>query len=70
MDELKVEVALEIIQLKIIHFIKDYKGTDKKEFEKELKVLTNEREKIYNLDEETINKVYNIYVEEIKKGRK
>ena len=68
MDELKVELALEIMQLKIVHYIKNYKGTDKKEFERELKLLTNEREKIYELDEETIKKAYDLYLEEIKKG--
>ena len=68
MDELKVELALEIMQLKIVHYIKNYKGTDKKEFERELKLLTNEREKIYELDEETIKKAYDVYLEEIKKG--
>jgi hypothetical protein len=26
-------------------------------------------EKIYNLDEETIEKVYNIYLDEVKKGK-
>lgn len=70
MDELRVEVALEIIQLKIVHFIKNYNGKDVKEFERELKILTSEREKIYEFDEETINKVYDVYLEEIKKGKK
>ena len=70
MDELRVEVALEIIQLKIVHFIKNYNGKDVKEFERKLKVLTSEREKIYEFDEETINKVYDVYLEEIKRGKK
>ena len=69
MDEIKVELAIEIMQLKIVHFIKNYKGNDKKEFEETLKMLINEREKVYNLDEETINKVYDIYLEEIKKEK-
>lgn len=67
-NELKVDVALEIIQLKIVHFIKNYKGNDMNEFQEKLKQLTDEREKIYELDKETIDKVFNIYVEEIKKG--
>lgn len=70
MDELRVEVALEVLQLKIVHFIKNYNGNDVKEFEKTLKILTDEREKIYELDEETINKVYDVYLEEIKSERK
>ena len=68
MDEIKVEVALEIMQLKIVHYIKEYQGKDKKEFEKNLKLLTEERQKIYDLDEETIKKVYDVYLEEIKRG--
>ena len=67
-NELKVDVALEIIQLKIVHFIKNYNGNDMNEFQEQLKQLTDERQKIYELDKETIDKVFNIYVEEIKRG--
>ena len=69
MDELRVEVALEIIQHKIVNFIKNYKGKDKTEFKEKLKKLTDEREKIYDLDEETINKMYDVYLKEIKEER-
>ena len=31
--------------------------------------IVEEREKIYNLDEETIEQVYNIYLDEVKKGK-
>nr|MBP3680585.1 hypothetical protein [Clostridia bacterium] len=67
MDEIKIELALEIMQLKIVHYIKDYKGEDKEKFKRELKDLIDEREKIYELDTDTIDKVYNVYVEEIKR---
>lgn len=70
MDELKVEVALEVIQLKIVHFIKNNKEKDVNKFKERLNLLTSERDKIYELDEETIDKVYNVYLEEIKNERK
>lgn len=70
MDELKVQIALDIIELKIVHLLKDNKTKDIEEVKKALNVLVEEREKIYELDEETIDKVYNVYLEEIKKERK
>ncbi len=66
MDETKVEIAIEIMQKKIIEYIKNYKGKDKEEFERELKKLTEEKEKVYDLDEETIKKVYDTYLNEIR----
>lgn len=66
MENYKMEVALEIIQLKIIDFIKNNNGKDVKEFTKKLRELTEEREKIYELDEETMDKVYNVYLKELK----
>ena len=66
MDELKIEVALEIIQLKIVHFIKNNKEKDINKFREQLNLLTRERDKIYENDKETIDKVYNVYLEEIK----
>lgn len=69
MDELKVEVALEIIELKILHTIKDNKDKDFSVFKERLNTLVEERDKIYELDEKTINKVYNVYLEEIKNSK-
>lgn len=69
MDELKVEVALEIIELKILHTIKDNKDKDFSVFKEKLNTLVEERDKIYELDEKTINKVYNVYLEEIKNSK-
>lgn len=66
MDELRVEVALEIIELKIVHLIKNNKEKDLEKFKEELNTLSEECDKIYELDEDTINKVYNVYLEEIK----
>lgn len=69
MDELKVEIALEIIQRKIVSLLKSNKDIDVDTAKETLKTLVEEREKIYNLDEETIKKVYNIYLDEVKKGK-
>lgn len=69
MDELKVEIALEIIQRKIVSLLKSNKDIDVDTAKEILKTLVEEREKIYNLDEETIEKVYNIYLDEVKKGK-
>jgi|GEM_PF-1072248 predicted HTH domain antitoxin len=69
MDELKVEIALEIIQRKIVSLLKSNKDIDVDTAKETLKTLVEEREKIYNLDEETIEKVYNIYLDEVKKGK-
>ena len=69
MDELKVEIALEIIQRKIVSLLKSNKDIDVDAAKETLKTLVEEREKIYNLDEETIEKVYNIYLDEVKKGK-
>ena len=69
MDELKVELALEIIQKKIVSLLKSNKDVDVDTAKETLKTLVEEREKIYNLDEETIEKVYNIYLDEVKKGK-
>lgn len=66
MDELRVKVALEIIELKIVHLIKNNKEKDLEKFKEQLNTLVAERDKIYELDEDTINKVYNVYLEEIK----
>lgn len=69
MDELKVEIALGIIQKKIVSLLKSNKDVDADTAKETLKTLVEEREKIYNLDEETIEKVYNIYLDEVKKGK-
>lgn len=68
MDELRVEIALEIIQKKIVHLLKNNKGDDMNTIKERLKTLVKEREKIYDLDKDTINKVYDVYLEEIKRG--
>ena len=68
MDELRVEIALEIIKKKIVHLLKNNKGEDMNTIKESLKTLVDEREKIYDLDKDIINKVYDVYLEEIKRG--
>ena len=65
MGEYKVELALQIIQIKIAEFIKNYKGKDKKEFIETVRKLKRERTEIYRLNKEVIDKVYNVYLKEI-----
>ena len=69
MDELRVEIALDIIQRKIVHLLENNKGKDISLVKEELKTLVEEREKIYELDKTTINKVYDVYLEEIEKWK-
>ena len=69
MDELKVEIALEIIQLKIVHLLKNNKNNDRNQIKEELDTLNEEREKIYELDEKTIDKVYDVYLKEIRNNK-
>lgn len=69
MEDLRVEIALQIINLKIVHLLKE-NNKDREDIKKELNILVNERDKIYELDEDIINKVYDVYLEEIKKNRK
>ena len=64
-----MKLALEIIQRKIVSLLKSNKDVDVDTAKETLKTLVEEREKIYNLDEETIEKVYNIYLDEVKKGK-
>lgn len=68
MDELNVELAIDIMQRKIAHFIRNHQETDFKTFKEELQKLSKEEEKIYELDEETIEKVYQVYLKDLKEG--
>lgn len=69
MDELKVELAIDIMQRKIAHFIRNNKETNLESFKEKLQQLVEEEEKLYELDEETIQKVYEIYLKEIKEEK-
>ena len=65
MEEYKVEFALQIIQIKIAEFIKNYKGKDKKEFIETVRNLKRERSEVYKLNKDVIDKVFNVYLKEI-----
>ncbi len=69
MEEFKVELAIDIMQRKIAHFIKNNKEKNVEIFKNELQKLTQEEEKIYELDEDTIEKVYEVYLQELKKEK-
>lgn len=69
MDELNVELAIDIMQRKIAHFIRNNKETNLENFKEQLQELVEEEEKIYELDEKTIKKVYEIYLKEIKEEK-
>lgn len=59
----KLEIAIEILSVKIANMLKKgYLVEDK-----EMKILLEEREKMYKGDNEIINKILNQYGPEIKK---
>ena len=66
-DELKVEVTRRIIELKIVDFIKNNKETDFNKYKEKIQNLAQKRDEIYELNQETIDKVYNEYLNETKK---
>ena len=60
----KLEVALEILSAKIASVSKQgYNSEDE-----QMKILINEREKMYSGDEQIIEKIINIYGPEIKRN--
>ena len=69
MKEEELEVAIDIMQRKIALFIRNNKEKDITVFKNELQKLLEEEDKIYELDEKTIQKVFTIYLEELKKEK-
>ncbi len=67
--ELDVDIALEVINVKIAQFIRDHKNYSREEFKKELKKLVDEEAKVQDWDEATINKVITVYGKEIKENK-
>lgn len=65
-EDNKIEMALYIIDLKIANMIKNNQEKDYKKFQEKIERLKEEKKKIYNNDKEIIDKVLNIYLEEIK----
>lgn len=60
----KLEVALEILSAKIANASKSGLTTE----DEEMKLLLDEREKLYTGDEKILDKIINIYGPEIKKN--
>lgn len=60
-EEYKVELALYIIQLKIVKLLNSNNQENFEKFKSELEELKIERDKVYQLDTETINKIYEEY---------
>lgn len=65
-EENKIDLALYVLNLKIADTIKNNKETDYKKFQEKIDKLNEEKNKIYNNDKETIEKVLKIYLEEVK----
>lgn len=58
MDEIDLDIALDTMQLKIVNFLKNYNSNNKEIFISELKKMVDEKDKLYDLDEETFSKLY------------
>ena len=65
-EDNKFDLALYVINLKIADTIKNNKEKDYNKFKTELTKLTDEKRRIYKNDKEIINKVLNVYLEEIR----
>ena len=65
----KIDLALEIINLKIAKEVKE--NTEKKysEFTKKIKVLEDEKRAIYQNSEAVINRVSDVYGKEVKNNK-
>jgi hypothetical protein len=63
----KMDVAIELMADKMSKITKQYAETRNVEYKKQLNNLMVERDNIYNGDIQTIDKVINIYGEELKK---
>lgn len=65
----KIDLALEIINLKIAKEVKE--NTEKKysEFTKKIKILEDEKRAIYQNNEDVINRVIDVYGKEVKNNK-
>ena len=57
-EELKAEVARVISELMVVDFIKNNKEKDFNKYKENLQKLIEQRDDIYELKQETIDKVY------------
>lgn len=65
--EEKIDLAIYVINLKIAKAIKENEEKDYEAFKTKIEKLTDEKREIYKGNQEIINKVLNVYLEEIKK---
>ncbi|CCZ18403.1 MAG: hypothetical protein Q4C11_05905 [Clostridium sp.] len=65
--EEKIDLAMYVINLKIAKAIKENEEKDYEAFKTKIEKLTDEKREIYKGNQEIINKVLNVYLEEIKK---
>jgi len=66
MEKFDMEIALDVLQLKIKKCIEENKDKEPKEIQGMIKNLLNEREQVYLKNEEIINKVLNEYSKQVK----
>ena len=57
-DVLKAEIARTISELNVVNFIKNNKEKDFNKYKEKLQELIKQRDDIYELKQETIDKVY------------
>jgi len=57
MNEENIEIIEYIMQLKISNFIKNNRDMDKKELAKKIDEMLEEKEKMYTMDKEKIEKI-------------
>ena len=60
-------MALYVIDLKIASILKNGENKNYNDVKDEIVLLKQEKVKIYQKDEDTINKVLNVYLKEVKK---
>lgn len=65
--EEKIDLAMYVINLKIAKAIKENEEKDYEAFKTKIEKLTDEKRELYKGNQEIINKVLNVYLEEIKK---
>lgn len=67
MDELDMEHALDVLNRKVAKYIRENKEKNIEDFKSQLKKFAEEENKIYELDKETIEKVLNEYLKDLRK---
>ncbi len=70
MDKNKIELAIYLINLKIAKETKEFKEKDYNSYKSKIIKLKEEKEEIYKNNKEIIEKVINIYGNELKNGGK